>query len=232
MYQRRAARSSRTPFTVDPATDSVSERTTEIARTLGLDWSTLRDLVSLTEVKLGHEINLIGQRLGWLVLSESFLFNVWLAVPRSNLTDLQKELLFRIIGSVGFITAVLAVLGTGAALAVADELMLARDRVEAEIRSCLPQRVGTVLVPRLGHARDHRVRHSTLLGNVAAMFLPPLFVATWAAIGAESCMGTSEDARWAPPLFGLLVFFALSASVLVTVRKRRRSLEAAWRASQ
>jgi hypothetical protein len=124
------------------------------------------------------------------------------------------------------------VLGTGAALAVADELMLARDRVEVEIRARLPQGVGATVVPRLGLARDDRVRHSTLFGNVTAMFLPPLFVAAWAAIGVESCIADSEYERWGPPVVGLLVFFAVSGSVVATVRKRRRSLEAAWRASQ
>jgi hypothetical protein len=221
--------------TVDPANDSVSERTTDIGFEdgLGLDWSTLHDLVSLTEVKLGHEINLIGQRLVWLVISESFLFNVWVAIPRSSLTDLQKELLFRIIGAVGFFTAVLAVLGTGAALAVADELMLARDRVEEEIRSHLPDRVGLILVPQLGHARDDRVRNTNHLGNVSAMFLPPLFVAAWAAIGAGNYFRDSTvDAHWLPLLIGLVVFCVVSGRVVVTIRKRKRSLDSAWRASR
>ena len=193
------------------------------------EWTRFKDAATLIETKIGHELNLIGQRMTWLVLLQSFLFAAWINIADAHLMSGQfRTMLYSIVGTIGFCSALLALIATRAALLVGDLLLHARRSAENGLRR-LSQHDGRKLFPPLGTYREGSTRGTQVSGAVAAAFLPPLFVGAWVAIGIQSSI-VVEDTTWATfvpiglaPLVGVWMLSSVRSSSCLA--RQRRKLE-------
>jgi hypothetical protein len=194
------------------------------------EWNQLKDAAALIETKIGHELNLIGQRMTWLVLSESFLFAAWINIGSSRFSA-KQWLLYKVVWTIGFASAALALAATRAALLVGDALLEAREYVEDCLRA-LALSHGDKLFPRLGPNRDGRTRWTHITGALPATFLPPLFMGAWLAIALQSTLVVDDpsSALW----YAIAPFLCLGAWLLRERwwrRTTRKAVEASGRAS-
>jgi hypothetical protein len=138
----------------------------------------LFELAQLIELKMGHELNLIGQRMTWILVSQSFLFGAWTQVRGASEYPLHRGALFMAIGLIGGVTPLVAYPPTLAALQMHDVLLDARQAIETALG------FDVKLVPLMGRGR--KVPWTLWAGNLPPLLLPPFFFAVWMAIGAAS----------------------------------------------
>lgn len=138
-------------------------------------------LMSHNETKLGHEFALIGQRLTWLSISESFLFGGFassVATVSSSAHPMSAPLttLLMLLPVLGLLLALSVGIGIRAAIVVTRELQVVRGRLEAQAIT----QYGDAWVLRLGDPRDRGRLHWTLLaGDLPAQAVPLLMSVAW-----------------------------------------------------
>jgi hypothetical protein len=143
--------------------------------TLALEDSLSRRLTRL-DSQLKIEYELIGHRVSWLLVSNSFLFGAFV-VGINNLSekdDIQKliHILIYAIPIIGLASSVLVALAVRAAHEVISELKVVRDRVEEEAHHAFSyERLGV-----------HIKSWPHIVGNWPPTVLPPLFAVVWARV--------------------------------------------------
>lgn len=140
-----------------------------------LEESLSRRLTRL-DSQLKIEYELIGQRVSWLLVSNSFLFGAFV-VGLNNVnpnTNVQKliHVLILAIPVIGLTSSVLVALAVRAAHEVISDLKAVRDRVEEEAyRAFSYERLGV---------QSKSWPH--VVGNWPPTLLPPLFAIVWARL--------------------------------------------------
>lgn len=114
--------------------------------------------------KVERELDLIGQRMTWLVTSQSFLFTAWVAAKKEN----PAPSLALVVSVIGFAIALPAFSAVCAALRVLDR-MGTYYLESVEIALGLP--------PMGKHREDPSTIH---FGSLPALLLPSIFGGTWA----------------------------------------------------
>jgi hypothetical protein len=139
----------------------------------------LAEMYNLVREQIEHEDNLITQRLSWLVASQSFLFTAFAillnAPPQGKLPafDAKQAQIFQLIPLVGLLSDLLIYVSIVAGVIATSKLRahwLAVRRGDADDRQ-LPAIQG----PRL----------SQLMGLVAPLLLPLVFLVIWAYVLAS-----------------------------------------------
>ena len=125
------------------------------------------------------EFDLIGTRMTWLVISQSFMFATFataaanVALPNREFSTVLKYLVV-MIPVLGVTFAILVGLAIGTAHSVAIEMKNQRDKLINE----LPENLRITLVPSRDKAHQN--------GNLPAAYVPWLLVAAWG--GAILCL--------------------------------------------
>src|SRR5262245_37874423 len=131
------------------------------------------------ELKVSHELELINNRMSWLVTSESFLFIAWAhsgIMPDSGALPLVVSVVGLCVGLAGFFSI-------GAAMRVHERMSaIYLDAIERAMK-----------LPPTGYRREDR--WTLLCGNIAVVMLPSLFAAVWAGAAYQSLHGN-------PVMFG------------------------------
>lgn len=139
------------------------------------DESLYRRLVRL-DAQIKMEFDLIGLRVGWLLLSNSFLFTAYVVALNNTNKDefsisLSHFLIFWVLPGIGLVSSSLVTYAVYAAHDVIDEFKGLRDKVEYETK-----RLG---YERLGIGVDNW-RHKA--GNYPAKWLPRVLIVIWVAL--------------------------------------------------
>jgi len=133
--------------------------------------------------QLKIEYELVGQRVSWLLVSNSFLFGAFvvslnnMSANANNMCSDARihrliHILFLAIPIIGLVSSVLVALAVRAAHEVIFELKVVRDRVEEEASRALAyERLGV-----------HIKSWPHIVGNWPPVLLPPLFAVVWATI--------------------------------------------------
>jgi len=143
--------------------------------TSALEESLSRRLTRL-DSQLKIEYELIGHRVSWLLVSNSFLFGAFVVgLNNASLNGgIQKliHILILAIPVIGLASSVLVALAVRAAHEVVSEFKVVRDRVEEEAhRAFSYERLGV-----------HIKSWPHIVGNWPPMLLPPLFAVVWARV--------------------------------------------------
>jgi hypothetical protein len=149
-------------------------------------WSEFKDKATLIETRIAHEINLMGQRMTWLVTSQAFLFAGWMQLVKSS--DLGSEvplpddakLLFYVVPTIGLGVAIAGWAAIAAAMLMVDTLVVDRAGIDDQLDL-------TRMSPR-------RARPWTrIAGHAPTEILPPLFVTAWLIVIVREL---SQDSSW------------------------------------
>ena len=140
--------------------------------TVALEESLSRRLARLdSQIKVEYE--LIGHRVSWLLVSNSFLFAAFVVALGNSSLDANTQKLIRILvlalPVIGLVSSVLVSLAVRAANEVVHELKKARDFVEEQAsRFYEYERLGV-----------HIKSWPHIVGNWPPALLPPLFAIVW-----------------------------------------------------
>lgn len=119
--------------------------------------------------KVERELELIGQRMTWLVTSQAFLFAAWIQAKTPDARSLAL-----VVSCIGFAIAVPAIFSICAAL-----------RVLKRTGGYYMQAVEIALgLPPMGTQRQDPI--TIHFGNWPAIFLPSIFAGTWVAVGVNT----------------------------------------------
>jgi hypothetical protein len=148
------------------------------------DVSKLCSLATLIEAKLGHEVSLLGHRMEWLGISESFLFGAFAVVLTSGNKDIVpshiRVAMLGLLLSFGIALAVIVFMSLRAALAVSRELRIPRGIIERQLRVV----TNGIPLPNLGNedSREESLRWTLGWGSATANWVPWLIVVIWVLV--------------------------------------------------
>ncbi len=145
----------------------------------------VRDNLSATEVMVGHELSLIGNRMTWFAISQSFLFGAYATIAtdpaRLRLLDPKRSeqlpgefttfLILVSIPLVGLLFAFAAFKSVGAAGRVLDELMTQRGKYLKLINESA-RSANTPSIPVIGTSQDRLEYSKALLNTIRDGELP------------------------------------------------------------
>jgi hypothetical protein len=141
--------------------------------------SDLCSLGELIELKIGHEVSLMGHRMEWLVVSEAFLFGAFVNVATCNnavMHAIFKSVLLYMFPILGIVLAGLAAMSVRAAIAVASQLREARAVVDEHVRRVTKMDQ----FPNLGNSsRSHGLGWTEAWGAVSAKWVPAALALAW-----------------------------------------------------
>jgi len=125
--------------------------------------------------KVGRELDLIGQRMTWLVTSQAFLFTAWVNAKKE--VDSNLFALSLVVSTIGLSIALVAYGAICAALRVLARMgTLYLESVEISLG-----------LPPMGANREEP--ETLRRGNWPALFLPPIFAGIWAGAFANALRG-------------------------------------------
>jgi hypothetical protein len=134
-----------------------------------------RDYLIRLDAMIKTNLDLISHRMGWLLISQSFLFTAFALAAAHVRNPLAAQVpinhFLHLVPLLGLITCVLVGLSLLAVLRVIWQLKASRERVEAELTRPLEDRYGASSVPRTSPA--------DWLGHGPAMLVPSLFATAW-----------------------------------------------------
>lgn len=137
-------------------------------------------LAALVESRVAHEVNFIGNRMTWLVVSESFLFTAFatiLTVPNAQVTATARCLAIS-----------LPVLGVSIAAIVWPSVLAATKVMHAltQTRGTIDKQIKRLAIPNwisLGtESREPWLRDTVARGDWPVKYVPPLLIAAWLAV--------------------------------------------------
>lgn len=137
-------------------------------------------LGSLIESRIGHEIALIGHRIQWLVVSESFLFGAFATILASRTdsygSSFSKAAIVYMLPILGMLLAMLAWISVLQALRVSEALLKTRGNIDRT----LTKRIASLDWPHLGLKREGKgLRGTDFWGKTSAFCVPPLLAMAW-----------------------------------------------------
>lgn len=134
-----------------------------------------KDYLNCLDAMIRTNLDLISQRMGWLLISQSFLFTAFAlaaAHVQSPVSDrLSLNIFVHLVPVLGLVTAVFVGLSLLAAIRVVWTMKAARGRIEAKLIHALEQAYGSASVPRTSLV--------DWIGHAPAFAVPPLFAAAW-----------------------------------------------------
>jgi hypothetical protein len=148
------------------------------------DVSKLCSLATLVEAKLGHEVTLLGHRMEWLGVSESFLFGAFAVVLTSGTKETVpahlRFVMLILLLSIGIALAVVVFFSLRAALTVSRALRTPRGIIEERLKTV----TGIRELPNLGNedTREKSLRWTLEWGSATAKWVPLLIVAIWVLV--------------------------------------------------
>jgi hypothetical protein len=143
---------------------------------------TITELISLgwlIENKVAHEISLIGHRMTWLVVSESFLFSAFAAILTStpHMTR-TADMLLGVIPILGILIIVLVWPSLIAARAVLQALLDPRGDIEDSLKGSFTG----IKIPNLGaKSREDYLKWTRWAGDLSIFGVPLTLLIAWGA---------------------------------------------------
>jgi len=134
-----------------------------------------RDYLNRLDMMIKTNLDLISHRMGWLLISQSFLFTAF-ALAAAHVRNPQAEQLaiahfLHLIPLLGLTTCGLVGLSLAAVVRVIWRLKATRSKVEAELTRAFEERFGAASVARTSP--------SDWIGYAPALVVPSLFAAAW-----------------------------------------------------
>ena len=134
----------------------------------------LIDATNLLANKQAFEAGWVGQRMSWLVISQSFLFSAFATAAQRDLPILI--VLKWIVPLLGLVQAVATQISIMSASAVDGELYKTRSLLDVGLRLFAP---GMHKLPPLGDVRIGRMYHTRWRGALSSRVLPSTLVIAW-----------------------------------------------------
>lgn len=131
----------------------------------------LREDLPTVVLRLGNELSLVGHRMAWLVMSQSFMFAGIVFGAGHDPLDPIVQLSLTLMPTLGVLISLTTGVGILAAL-----------------------RAARILNRRLEHYDQHLYTHprpstesrwTSIAGNLPPLLIPPVFVASWVALAVE-----------------------------------------------
>jgi hypothetical protein len=134
-----------------------------------------KDYLHRLDAMIKTNLDLISQRMGWLLISQSFLFTAF-ALAAAHVENpvadrVSLNVFIHLVPVLGLITSVFVGLSLAAAMRVIWTMKATRAAIEAKLTSALEAAYGAASVSRAS-AVDW-------IGHAPALFVPPLFAAAW-----------------------------------------------------
>ena len=125
---------------------------------------------NMLSAEIKHEDNLIGQRMTWLVISQSFLFGTFVTLL-GQMNQRSDRLAFTLVTLVGLAMPLLVLIGVGTAIS-----LIWRWRLQQERLYELPG------AKELDWPRLKPWRRTILLGHLVPVLVPIGFLIVWTVI--------------------------------------------------
>ena len=148
-------------------------------------WSEVKDQAFVVETRIAHEINLLGQRTTWLVMSQAFLFAAWVQLaihqdPPGTSTPSKIDILFYVIPCIGLGVSIAATFSIWAAMRMIDARIIDRVVIDKVLG-----------LTEMGPNRKES--WTRLAGHAPTEILPPLFVVAWSAVLVQKVSSWPND---------------------------------------
>ncbi len=126
------------------------------------------------------ELNLINARMSWLVISESFLFNAFVAAGSDSIKPPGAGVLLQsAVAVMGFLIAAFVNSAVKAALAIIETRKAERAPMEARLGALMAARDSAIALPSVPlESSEHR------LGSLPAKHIPHLLMGGWLLFAA------------------------------------------------
>jgi hypothetical protein len=153
-------------------------------------------LGELVESKIAHEISLIGHRMTWLVVSESFLFGAFALLLTGM--DISKTLpqtstmLLWFLPLIGISLVILVSFSLRAARAVLEALLEPRESIENALQNIV---LGNL--PSLGKNRG-KLQWTRTWGNVSLYGVPIMLLCAWGGILTVRLLNSHAEVHLGP----------------------------------
>ena len=142
------------------------------------DVPALCSLGSLIESKIAHEISLLGHRMTWLVISESFLFSAFsIILTSANMVTKTAPVLLLLLPSVGIAVVLFVYPSLFAAHRVMAALLRSRSEIERKLIS-----LTQIKLPELGGLTDTRnpeLGWTLWCGSLPVWCVPAVILVAW-----------------------------------------------------
>lgn len=165
-----------------PWSAEASRVVAEVERTLppdaDYDSPRLRYLIDASNLivsRQSFEAGWVGQRMSWLVISQSFLFNAF-AAAASQHTIAALILLKWLVPLIGLAQATATRISIAAATVVDGELYKTRSLLDVALRQHAP---GMHRLPPLGDVRLGKISNSRRSGALASRVIPGTLMLAW-----------------------------------------------------
>ena len=130
---------------------------------------------SLLANKQSFEAGWVGQRMSWLVISQSFLFNAFAAAATQKTVPVLVFVKW-LVPMIGFLQATSTQISIVAARRIDGELYKTRSVLDIGLRRFCP---GMRQLPPLGNVRIGRAYQTRRLGALSSVVIPISLIAAW-----------------------------------------------------
>jgi hypothetical protein len=134
-----------------------------------------KDYLSRLDVMIRTNLDLISHRMGWLLISQSFLFTAFAlaaAHVHNPVSDqLSLNTFVHLVPVLGLVTSLFVGLSLVAAMRAIWTMKATRARIEAKLTGALEAAYGASSIPRTSLV--------DWIGHAPALAVPPLFAAAW-----------------------------------------------------
>ena len=135
----------------------------------------LLDASNLMAAKQSFEAGWIGQRMSWLVVSQSFLFSAFAAAATQHTVAVLVFLKW-LVPIMGWVQAVATYISILAAGRIDNELYKTRSILDLGLRQYAP---GMRQLPPLGNVRIGRAYHTRIMGSLSSRLIPVTLIVAW-----------------------------------------------------